>query len=111
MSGDPKLVCVSCMCRSMPNTSPGSILSKTPSTVGESGSGKSVTMMSVMRLIVDPNAVFSGQVMYKDRDLMGLSQAQMQGVCGRSRRSSRIRCRCESGVSDRLAAAAARTRM
>ena len=28
--------------------------------VGESGSGKSVTMMSVMRLINDPNAVFEG---------------------------------------------------
>jgi peptide/nickel transport system ATP-binding protein len=50
--------------------------------VGESGSGKSVSMMSVMRLIIDPNAVFEGQVMYKDRDLMGLSQAQMQDVRG-----------------------------
>ena len=30
--------------------------------VGESGSGKSVTMMSVMRLIIDPNAVFEGEV-------------------------------------------------
>jgi oligopeptide/dipeptide ABC transporter ATP-binding protein len=30
--------------------------------VGESGSGKSVTMMSVMRLINDPNARFEGQM-------------------------------------------------
>jgi peptide/nickel transport system ATP-binding protein len=50
--------------------------------VGESGSGKSVTMMSVMRLIIDPNAVFGGQVKYKGRDLMGLSQRQMQEVRG-----------------------------
>ena len=28
--------------------------------VGESGSGKSVTLMSVMGLINDPNAVFEG---------------------------------------------------
>ncbi len=42
--------------------------------VGESGSGKSVTMMSVMRLITDPNARFEGEVRYKGRDLMKLSQ-------------------------------------
>ena len=29
--------------------------------VGESGSGKSVTMMSVMRLITDPNARFGAR--------------------------------------------------
>ena len=41
--------------------------------VGESGSGKSVTMMSVMRLINDPNARFEGEVLYKGRDLMTLN--------------------------------------
>jgi peptide/nickel transport system ATP-binding protein len=51
--------------------------------VGESGSGKSVTMMSVMRLIIDPNAVFEGEVLYKGRDLMKLSQKQMQDVRGK----------------------------
>jgi oligopeptide/dipeptide ABC transporter ATP-binding protein len=50
--------------------------------VGESGSGKSVSMMSVMRLIIDPNAVFEGEVLYKGRDLMPLSQADMQDVRG-----------------------------
>jgi peptide/nickel transport system ATP-binding protein len=50
--------------------------------VGESGSGKSVSMMSVMRLIIDPNAVFGGQVLYKGRDLMQLSQHEMQSVRG-----------------------------
>jgi peptide/nickel transport system ATP-binding protein len=50
--------------------------------VGESGSGKSVTMMSVMRLINDPNARFEGEVCYKGRDLMKLSQAQIRGVRG-----------------------------
>ena len=42
--------------------------------VGESGSGKSVTMMSIMRLIRDPNAIFEGEVIYKGRDLLKLSQ-------------------------------------
>jgi oligopeptide/dipeptide ABC transporter ATP-binding protein len=50
--------------------------------VGESGSGKSVTVMSIMQLIRDPNAIFEGQVLYKGRDLMGLSQTQMQSVRG-----------------------------
>src|SRR3989454_8831114 len=50
--------------------------------VGESGSGKSVTMMSVMRLITDPNARFEGEVRYKGRDLMKLSQDQIQKVRG-----------------------------
>jgi oligopeptide/dipeptide ABC transporter ATP-binding protein len=50
--------------------------------VGESGSGKSVTMMSVMRLIIDPNAVFEGEVIYKGRDLMQLNQDAMREVRG-----------------------------
>lgn len=50
--------------------------------VGESGSGKSVTMMSVMRLITDPNAHFEGEVLYKGRDLMKLSQDQIRAIRG-----------------------------
>ena len=50
--------------------------------VGESGSGKSVTMMSVMRLINDPNARFEGEVIYKGRDLMTLSQDQIREIRG-----------------------------
>jgi peptide/nickel transport system ATP-binding protein/oligopeptide transport system ATP-binding protein len=50
--------------------------------VGESGSGKSVTMMSVMRLITDPNARFEGEVFYKGRDLMTLSKDQIREIRG-----------------------------
>src|SRR5258708_35440529 len=50
--------------------------------VGESGSGKSVTMMSVMRLIIDPNATFDGHVIYKGRDLMTLDKAELRQVRG-----------------------------
>jgi peptide/nickel transport system ATP-binding protein len=50
--------------------------------VGESGSGKSVTMMSVMRLITDPNAQFEGEVIYKGTNLMGMSQDQIRSIRG-----------------------------
>jgi len=50
--------------------------------VGESGSGKSVTVMSVMRLISDPNARFEGEVLYKGRDLMTLSKDQIREIRG-----------------------------
>src|SRR4029453_8405947 len=50
--------------------------------VGESGSGKTVSMLSVMRLIRDPNAIVEGQVLHRGRDLMRLSQREMQSVRG-----------------------------
>ena len=50
--------------------------------VGESGSGKSVTAMSIMRLIRDPNAIFEGQVIYKGRDLLQLDPRRMRDVRG-----------------------------
>jgi peptide/nickel transport system ATP-binding protein len=50
--------------------------------VGESGSGKSVTVMSIMRLIRDPNAVLEGRVLWKGRDLMTLSDREMRSVRG-----------------------------
>ena len=50
--------------------------------VGESGSGKSVTMMSVMRLINDPNARFEGEVLYKGHDLMTLNREQIREIRG-----------------------------
>ena len=54
--------------------------------VGESGSGKTVSMMAVMRLIRDPNAIIEGQVLYRGRDLMALLAAR---DAGRPRRGDR----------------------
>jgi len=50
--------------------------------VGESGSGKTVSMMAVMRLIRDPNAVVEGKVLLRGQDLMKLSQREMRAVRG-----------------------------
>jgi peptide/nickel transport system ATP-binding protein len=50
--------------------------------VGESGSGKTVSMMAVMRLIRDPNAIVEGQVLYRGRDLLQVSPREMREVRG-----------------------------
>src|SRR5581483_7103960 len=50
--------------------------------VGESGSGKTVSMMAVMRLIRDPNAILQGEVLLRGRDLMRLPQSEMRAVRG-----------------------------
>ena len=50
--------------------------------VGESGSGKSVSMLAVMGLIDDPNAVIEGEARFGCRDLLRLSDREMQVVRG-----------------------------
>jgi peptide/nickel transport system ATP-binding protein len=50
--------------------------------VGESGSGKTVSMMAVMRLIRDPNAIITGEVLLRGRDLMALPPGEMRAVRG-----------------------------
>jgi oligopeptide transport system ATP-binding protein len=51
--------------------------------VGESGSGKSVTAKSIMRLLPEANSLIkNGEITFGGRDLLGLSEKQMQGVRG-----------------------------
>jgi peptide/nickel transport system ATP-binding protein len=50
--------------------------------VGESGSGKSVTMMSVMGLLIDPNARIEGEVRYRGRDLLALKRDEWRQIRG-----------------------------
>jgi oligopeptide/dipeptide ABC transporter ATP-binding protein len=50
--------------------------------VGESGSGKSVTSLSIMRLIEPPGRIARGQILFKGRDLTGLSADQMRKIRG-----------------------------
>jgi peptide/nickel transport system ATP-binding protein len=51
--------------------------------VGESGSGKSISLLSVMGLVNDPNAITEGSIVYKGRELVGLSQRAMLSIRGR----------------------------
>ena len=50
--------------------------------VGESGSGKSVTAMTLMGLTRDVNSRFEGEVIYKGKDLLHVSDAEMQQYRG-----------------------------
>src|SRR6266576_5176931 len=50
--------------------------------VGESGSGKSVTALSILRLVQPPGRIVGGQISFKGRDLLTLSESEMRGVRG-----------------------------
>ncbi len=51
--------------------------------VGESGCGKTVTALSVMRLVPDPpGRIEGGRVIFEGRDLLELSEREMQRIRG-----------------------------
>jgi len=51
--------------------------------VGESGCGKSVTSLSVMRLVPSPpGQIESGEIFFKGRNLLSLSEREMRSVRG-----------------------------
>jgi oligopeptide/dipeptide ABC transporter ATP-binding protein len=50
--------------------------------VGESGSGKSVTALSIMRLVQPPGRIAGGAILFKGRDLLTLSEREMQRIRG-----------------------------
>src|SRR5438874_4591902 len=57
---------------------------QTVAVVGESGCGKSVTAMSILRLIPSPpGKVLGGKINFEGRDLLGLSEREMQHVRGK----------------------------
>ena len=57
---------------------------ETVALVGESGCGKSVSALSVMRLVEEPaGRIEGGEVLFKGRNLLSLSEEQMRTVRGR----------------------------
>jgi len=50
--------------------------------VGESGCGKSVSSLSVMRLVSSPGKITGGQILWKDRDLLQVSEKEMCKIRG-----------------------------
>ncbi len=57
---------------------------ETVALVGESGCGKSVSALSIMRLVSEPaGRIVAGEIRFKGRDLLKLSEEQMREVRGR----------------------------
>src|SRR5512143_3993838 len=57
---------------------------ETVALVGESGCGKSVSALSVMRLVAEPAVrIVGGQILFKGRDLLTLSEEEMRRIRGR----------------------------
>jgi len=52
--------------------------------VGESGCGKSVTALSIMRLVDSPGRIVSGQIFFKGRDLLRLSEKTLRDIRGKA---------------------------
>lgn len=50
--------------------------------VGESGCGKSVTSFSILQLIDDPGRIVDGEIIFKGKDLLKLSEAEMVRMRG-----------------------------
>lgn len=50
--------------------------------VGESGCGKSVTSLSIMRLLGHKGRIRKGQILFQNRDLVQLSEAEMREIRG-----------------------------
>ena len=50
--------------------------------VGKSGSGKTITALSLMRLIRPPSRIISGKILLEGRDLLVLSEREIQRARG-----------------------------
>ncbi|MDQ6878978.1 MAG: ABC transporter ATP-binding protein [Candidatus Dormibacteraeota bacterium] len=51
--------------------------------VGESGSGKSVTALSLLRLVPDPGRIVGGKVLFRNQDLLQISDEDIREIRGR----------------------------
>lgn len=56
--------------------------SETVAVVGESGCGKSVTALSLLRLILPPGAITSGEIIFEGQDLLRLNDEDMRHIRG-----------------------------
>ena len=49
---------------------------------GETGAGKTTTALGILRLVPEPGQVESGSIIYKDRDIMTMSEKEVQDIRG-----------------------------
>ena len=55
---------------------------KTLGLVGETGAGKTTTALGVLRLVPDPGKILGGSITYKGRDIMAMSEKEVQDIRG-----------------------------
>lgn len=55
---------------------------KTIGIVGESGSGKSITSLSILRLLAKNGSIKGGEILFKGKDLLKLSEKEMRDIRG-----------------------------
>ena len=55
---------------------------ETVAIVGESGSGKTMTAFSILRLVPDPGRIVSGKILFKDRDVVEMSDEEVREYRG-----------------------------
>ena len=51
--------------------------------VGESGCGKTISTLSILQLLPETAAIKKGEILFKGKNLLGLSQKQMQQIRGK----------------------------
>ncbi len=50
--------------------------------VGETGAGKTTTALGILRLVPEPGKILSGSISYKDRDILEMSEKEVQDLRG-----------------------------
>ena len=55
---------------------------KTLGLVGETGAGKTTTALGILRLVPEPGKILSGSIVYKDRDILQMSEKEVQDLRG-----------------------------
>ena len=51
--------------------------------VGESGCGKTMTALSIMRLLPNNIEITSGNILFKDSDLLEKTDKEIRRICGK----------------------------
>ena len=55
---------------------------KTTAIVGESGSGKTLSALSILKLLPNGASIKTGEITYKNKNLLELSQKEIQNIRG-----------------------------
>ena len=55
---------------------------KTLGLVGETGAGKTTTALGILRLVPEPGKILSGSIIYKDKNILEMSEKEVQDLRG-----------------------------